>query len=138
MKSDQEKLLELGFETAGHWELQDGRLAYKLHKHSEARSVLYAFLCSGRAMYIGKTRLSLRQRMSGYKHPATSQRTNVRNNSYIHEQLESKQAVEILTFPPKELNSYKGYSINLAAGLEDSLIETFKPKWNLNGKIQEA
>ena len=89
-------------------------------------------------MYLGKTRLSLRQRMSGYKHPGASQRTNIRNNSYIHEQLETKHDVEILTFSPKQQQSYRGYPISLAAGLEDSLIEHFRPKWNLNGKLQEA
>jgi hypothetical protein len=76
--------------------------------------------------------------MNGYKNPETSQRTNVRNNAFIHEQLETRQEVEILTFPPQQQQSYKGYSINLAAALEDSLIKHFKPKWNITGKMQEA
>jgi excinuclease UvrABC nuclease subunit len=137
MKTDRQKLVKLGFELAGHWEFVGG-LRCKLHRHAEARGVLYAFICSQSVMYIGKTRISLRQRMNGYEHPSESQRTNVRNNSYIHEKLEGKQEVEVLVFQPKEQQTYRGYSVNLAAGLEDSVIEQFSPKWNISGKLQEA
>jgi hypothetical protein len=138
VKNDRQKLLKLGFQPAGHWELTTGIPHCILHRYADTRGVLYAFMCGERVMYIGKTRLSLRQRMNGYQRPGTSQRTNVRNNSYIHEQLEGKQEVEILAFPPVKQQIYKGFCINLAAGLEDSVIEHFSPKWNISGKMQEA
>lgn len=138
MKTDRQKLLELGFEPAGHWELTSGAPRCLLQRFSDTRGVLYAFMCGDRVMYIGKTRLSLRQRMNGYQKPGTSQRTNIRNNSYIHEQLEGKQQIEILAFPTTVQQTHKGYSVNLAAGLEDSVIEHFNPKWNISGKMQEA
>ncbi len=131
-------LLDLGFEPAGHWKLEDGSLRCALHAFADTSRVLYAFMLGDEVMYIGKSTMTLRKRMYGYERPGTSQRTNVRNNSYIHEKLEGKQQIEVFVFPPLEKQMYRGYTINVAAGLEDSVIERFQPKWNISGKIQES
>jgi hypothetical protein len=110
MKSDREKLVQLGFKPAGYWEIVDGSLRYALHNHAQVRGVLYAFICAGRVRYVGKTRLTLQERMNGYRNPGKSQRTNVRNNRYINKELKRMHGVQILVFPARK-RTYKGYSI---------------------------
>lgn len=48
-----------------------------------------------------------------------------------------KNQIKIFIFPCNGQLSYKGYRINLAAGLEDSLIREFNPEWNKIGKLKE-
>lgn len=124
------RLLEIGFEPAGHWLLQGGELTYALTRHAAQHNVLYAFVCDGQVMYIGKTTQRLRRRMHGYKRPGATQATNVRNNASLREQLTQGAAVEILALPDNGLMRYGQFHLNLAAGLEDDLIRVINPLWN--------
>jgi hypothetical protein len=69
--------------------------------------------------------------MMGYKNPGPTQRTNFRNNENLIEELFKGKKVDIYVLAGDEEFHYKGFKINLAAGLEDSVISHFKPKWNL-------
>ena len=64
------RLLEIGFQPAGHWLLIDGKLRFDLMRHATQRNILYAFICDAEVMYVGKTIRMLATRMSGYKTPA--------------------------------------------------------------------
>jgi hypothetical protein len=99
-------------------------------RHATQRNVLYAFACDGEIKYIGKSKMSLAARMSGYRNPATSQTTNVRNNKRITEALASGGAVDIYALPDNGLFHYGQFHLNLAAGLEDDLIAIINPPWN--------
>jgi hypothetical protein len=81
-------------------------------------------------MYIGKTVSPLATRMSGYRRPAESQTTNVRNNQRIAEVLSAGGAVDIYALPDNGLLHYGQFHLNLAAGLEDDLIRVINPPWN--------
>lgn len=131
------RLLDIGFELAGHWFLVEGKLKYELLRHSTQRNILYAFVRDGEVMYVGKTIRTLATRMAGYRDPGPSQTTNVNNNRRISEILASGQAVEILALPDNGLLHYGSFHVNLAAGLEDDIIRKLDPPWN-GGRPEEA
>lgn len=124
------RLLEIGFEPAGHWVLENEELSFELVRHSSQRNVLYAFVCDGHVKYIGKTARSLAARMEGYRRPEPTQSTNIRNHDRIMQVLAGGAAVEILVLPDNGLLHYGQFHINLAAGLEDDIIRVLNPEWN--------
>lgn len=130
------RLLQIGFVPSGHWHLDGERLRFELIRHATEKNILYAFVCDGQVKYVGKTVQALSARMLGYKNPAPGQSTNVRNNERIREQLKGGAAVEIFALPDSGLHHYGAFHLNLAAGLEDSIIKVLQPPWN-GGKPEE-
>lgn len=124
------RLIEIGFQQAGHWRLDDGRLVADLARLATQKNMLYAFICDGEIKYIGKTKSTLAARMRGYRNPADTQTTNIRNNSLIREILERGGTVDIYALPDNGLLHYGAFHLNLAAGLEDDLIRVINPEWN--------
>jgi len=125
------RLCELGFQKVGDWHVVHNKLSCRLTQHAHQSNILYAFLAENTVKYFGKSTHTLEQRMSGYRNPGPSQRTNIRNRSKIVDLLNVSQPVEILAYCPNETISFRGYQINLAAGLEDTLLDEFSPEWNL-------
>ncbi len=105
-------------------------MIFELSQYSSRRNVLYAFVSDGDVKYVGKTTQPLYVRMSGYKKPGQGQITNIRNNARIKELLRSNAAVQILVLPDHGLLHFGQFHLNLAAGLEDSLIKVIRPEWN--------
>ena len=124
------RLLDIGFEPAGHWTLVDSELRLELVKHMARSNVLYAFVCDGAVMYVGKTTKPLAFRMAQYRRGHRSQRTNAANHDLIRERLAAGQAIAILALPDNGLMRYGKFHLNLAAGLEDDLIRVLSPPWN--------
>ncbi|BCO31183.1 hypothetical protein TspCOW1_12860 [Thiohalobacter sp. COW1] len=124
------RLIELGFECVGHWKLADDRPVFELTNQVNAKNVLYAFVSNGDIKYIGKTTQTLKGRMASYQNPGPSQSTNIKNNENIKTLLKAGEAVDIFVLPDSGLLHYGGFNINLAAGLEDSLISDISPPWN--------
>jgi hypothetical protein len=86
-------------------------------------------------LYIGKTIRSLSQRLYGYVNPGPSQSTNIKNRQKIETILRQGKEIKIFVFAPHGNEIvYRGIPVNLAAGLEDSLIRIVKPPWNDTGK----
>ncbi len=131
------RLLEIGFKPAGHWLLEDGRLRFELTQHSTQTNILYAFVCDGDVVYVGKTVRMLATRMSGYKTPGKTQTTNINNHQRIVELLTRGSAIEILALPDNGLLHYGRFHLNLAAALEDDIIRTLDPIWN-GGKTEKV
>lgn len=122
----------------GAWLASGGTIAFKLEGEKatvndvlvDTPNALYAFVRSDAVQYIGKTTQSVRKRFAGYRNPGQDQRTNLRCNAKIKEVLVAGGEVRILVFTPIPDLRYGDYDINLAAGLEDSLIKAFEPPWN--------
>jgi hypothetical protein len=93
-------------------------------------NVLYAFVTDSVVRYVGKTTRGLRQRLYGYQKPGSTQRTNLRNHDRIKTALRNGKQVDIYVMPDPGLHALGEYPINLAAGLEDSIIQKLKPEWN--------
>lgn len=126
-------LEDLGFRRVGRWLLDGAQLRYELIAEQDAEKVLYAFVASDTVLYIGKTTQPLRRRMYGYQNPGPSQRTNIRCHKLIIELVRCGQSVEIHVLPDDGSLLYRGHSLSLAAGLEDSLIAKVHPPWNKLG-----
>jgi len=122
----------IGFKPVGKWKLVEGKLDFDLFDEPESANILYAFVVDSEVMYIGKTDRGLRSRMLNYRNAHVSQTTNTRNNEGLVKCLLQKQSVEIYGLSTDGLFQYGGFHINLAAGLEDSLIDELKPPWNVN------
>ena len=131
------RLLAIGFEPAGHWLLEGEGLTFTLSRHALQRNILYAFASDGDVKYVGKTVQSLYARMGGYKHPAPSQTTNARNKARLIALLRSGAAVDILALPDNGLLHYGQFHVNLAAGLEDSIIRLLNPERNGSSSMPE-
>lgn len=124
------KLKEIGFKEAGEWGKNGLSLELHLKEFSKNKNILYAFICNGEVKYIGKTVQTLYKRLMGYKNPGKTQSTNIKNNSNILKQLENEISVKIFALPDNGLIKYRGFHLNLAAGLESSLIAGLNPEWN--------
>ena len=128
-----QRLEHIGFRAVGAWSLDDRRLRYALMDCAAASNILYAFVVDGDVMYIGKTIRSLKARLYGYQNPGPTQSTNIKGNGFILEALKEGRAVAVYALPDNGLLHYGGFHVNLAAGLEDSLVSTLKPAWNKAG-----
>lgn len=128
------RLLNIGFLSVGQWFLEKKQLKYSLSSNHSTKNVLYGFISNGDIKYIGKTIMPLSQRMYGYQNPGPSQTTNIRVNDAIRNLLEHDYPVEIFILADNGLLRYGDFKINLAAGLEDSLIFEINPEWNLSGR----
>lgn len=124
------RLLDIGFELAGHWILENGKLGYEIIRHSSQKNILYAFICDGQVQYIGKTTCALSVRMAGYKTPGRTQTTNTKNHQRIKQLLAEGVAVDIFALSDSGLLRYGQFHLNLAAALEDDLIRVIDPEWN--------
>lgn len=127
------RLLSIGFSNVGHWKLENDMLKYHLISHKAAKNILYCFISNGEVKYIGKTTMKLTKRMSGYQNPGSSQSTNIRVNGKIIELLQKDEPVDIFILVDNGLLKYGDFEINLAAGLEDTLIYQIGPEWNFMG-----
>lgn len=135
---NRDTLLNLGFLDVAKWEWSGEDIAYHLDGERAAANqvllddpnALYAFVQGDAVQYIGKTTRSVRKRFATYRKPGRTQRTNLRCNAKIKEALRAGSEVRVLVFSPISQLRYLDFEINLAAGLEDSLIKEFDPPWN--------
>jgi len=72
--------------------------------------------------------------MYQYQKPGPSQRTNIRVHGLLNDLLSRGTYVQIHALPDDGSMQYRGFHVNLAAGLEDSVINGLKPKWNITGR----
>lgn len=126
-----DKLKSIGFQKAGRWLNRSGTVDYELEDSlASSNNVLYAFIVDNSIKYVGKSTNTLKQRMQQYKTPGPTQSTNIENNANIKSELDLGKSVEIYAFVDLGLFSYGGFRINLAEGLETSIIEGLQPEWN--------
>lgn len=123
-------LREVGFVKAGQWFPDRNSIVFDLSAFGDQRNVLYAFVVEGAVMYVGKTEKGLKQRLKQYEAPGPTQRTNLNNCAMIKEALKAGKGVEIYVFPDHGLWHYGEFHLNLAAGLEGSIIARLSPPWN--------
>lgn len=133
-KTALERLKEIGFEQAGSWQLDRDRLRCHLTSCAESKRVLYAFVAGTDVLYVGKSVRTLTERIKGYERPGPTQRTNIRAHERIREFLGTGGTIELYVFVDPGNLTHRGLAVNLAAGLEDSLIEEVRPAWNVVGR----
>jgi len=126
-----QRLEEIGFRCCGQWKATElGGIRISLNEHASSTNALYAFVSKDEVLYIGKTTQQLRKRLYGYQNPRNTQTTNIRGNAAIVAALAESHLIEVYVLPDHGLLRFGGFHLNLAAGLEDSLINDLRPTWN--------
>lgn len=135
------ELLAIGFEDAAQWVVDGERLKHVGERPASWRqqtaipNSLYAFVSGQNVLYIGKTTRTLNKRFAGYCDPGKGQATNKKCQLGIRKLIKQGKTVRIHVLPQTIPLKWGDYPINLAAGLEDALVQAFKPEWNgSNGK----
>jgi len=124
-----QQLIDINFKYLGNWFFHDDELDNTI-QNTDITNFLYAFVIDDNIQYIGKSTQSIKKRFAGYKKPGKSQTTNIKNNKNIKDTLKNNQEIKIYIFNDNSPLRYGKFNINLAAGLEDSLINSIKPPWN--------
>ncbi len=138
-KSALTRLQEIGFELAGEWLLDDGEPRIEVRRYPAAANVLYAFVSDQELLYIGRSGRALGLRMQGYEVGGPPRSVRARNRERIIAMLVLDQQVALHAMPDPGSMLYGSFRVNLAAGLQHSLIEALDPPWNKNtGSIFEA
>jgi hypothetical protein len=127
------RLLDIGFRKVGSWSQTESGIAYTLHECAEARNILYSFVCGQTVLYVGKTVQPLKKRMYGYQNPGPTQSTNIKGNRNISTLLADGKQIDIIALPDNGLLHFGAFHVNLAAGLEDSIVKKLNPMWNKTG-----
>jgi hypothetical protein len=127
------RLLNIGFRRVGSWNQTPSGIACAFDDCADTRNILYSFICGQTVLYVGKTVGSLKKRMYGYQNPGPTQSTNIKGNRNISALLADGNKVEIFALPDNGLLHFGVFHINLAAGLEDSIVRTLNPRWNQIG-----
>jgi hypothetical protein len=125
-----ERLIDIGFRKVGEWTMLSESITPNLSDLANSSNILYAFIFDGKALYVGKTTQTLKRRLYGYQKPGPSQTTNIKGNMLLKELLVESKSVDIYALPDNGLHHFGAFHLNLAAGLEDSIITILKPKWN--------
>lgn len=128
------RLIDIGFRKVGEWQVVNCAIIPNLTGLSNLANILYAFISNGEVLYVGKTTQPLKKRMHGYQKPGPTQNTNIKINRLILKLLSNGKNIEIYALPDDGNHHVGVFHLNLAAGLEDSIISTLKPKWNESGK----
>lgn len=130
-----EFLLSHGFREVDCWLLHNDRLLAPRALPEQAG--VYAFAIDEAVQYVGLASRSLRQRLSFYRAPGASQRTNIRLNSKIRQELGDDKAVRVFIAHPED-GTWNGLRLRGAEGLEAALIEDFELPWNMRGAAPTA
>jgi hypothetical protein len=128
-------LQNIGFLRAGRWVYKSEKIDFELEENFfNCTPVLYVFVVDDSIKYIGESRKTLRERMQHYKtppkNPESGGTTNIKNHNNIKKELELGKSVEIYIFIDPGLLSYGNFRINLARGLEGSIVDDIRPEWN--------
>lgn len=124
-------LLAGGFELTSRWKLNDGG-NLSLEQPLPTRPGVYAFVRKGLAVYIGVASSGLARRLRFYVRPGVTQRTSLRVNARLVDELKAYGTIDILTASPPDA-SWNGWPVNASAGLEVGLISNYDVPWNLRG-----
>jgi hypothetical protein len=125
-----ERLINIGFRKVGEWKMLNESINPNLSDLANAKNILYAFISNGEVLYVGKTTMVLKKRMYGYQKPGPTQYTNIKGKKLLSELLTEGKGVDIYALPDDGLHQIGVFHLNLAAGLEDSIISILKPEWN--------
>jgi len=132
-------LADIGFKDIAQWEVVDLKKLRDLGDDAEVwrnikahKNALYAFYEGIAVLYIGKTARSIEKRFIGYRDPGKTRATNWKCHNKIRHLIGKEKTVRIMVLPDETSLQWGSFSINLAAGLEDALVEAIRPE--LNGK----
>ena len=122
-----------GFVRTGRWELNpEGALIFA--GNAPKQPGVYIFVQSGIARYVGVASRNLAQRLYMYGRPGISQRTNIRLNGVLRNELANGEIIDVYVASPPDLE-WNGWKVSGAEGLEAAIIRGFRLSWNRRGTV---
>jgi len=122
-----------GFAHAGRWDLNpEGVLFFA--GNAPKRPGVYIFVQAGTARYVGVASRNLAQRLYMYGRPGVSQRTNIRLNGVLRDELANGEIIDVYVASPPDLE-WNGWKVSGAEGLEAGIIRGFRLPWNRRGTV---
>lgn len=124
-----ETLVNAGFTHSATWSKSDtGSLVVEPRLPSAAG--VYAFAKQSRILYVGVATMGLAKRIYFYGKPGVSQKTSLRINAAIIEEINGGGAIEVYTAIPPDFE-WNGLPVSGVAGLELGLIRRYELPWNI-------
>ncbi len=124
------RLIDIGFTRIGGWRLENDAPTFSLHSMGDAVDVLFAFIASGEVKFVGRAEQPLTRCMQRFQQPEADDSVYVEWRQQIADALYSGLEVDIYLLPERGLLQYGDFQVNLAAGLEASILATLQPEWN--------
>lgn len=124
-------LLTSGFSLVGKW-LASPEHALIVDRALPKDVGVYVFAKSDRALYVGVATMGVAKRLRFYGKPGATQRTSIRINAQLLDELRAEPCIDIYAaFPPDQ--QWNGLPVHGAAGLELGLIKRYALPWNMRG-----
>ncbi len=120
----------LSFRKCGEWLEHKDALHFQLDETGDKSNLLYALVVDGAVVYISKAKRSLKSHMNQISEQQSD--LNRRLYSYAEGLLRRGKTISIYAFEDPGTHQFAGHKISLTAGLEISLIEFFRPPWNIS------
>lgn len=124
-------LRRAGFKRVGEWTLSDDGI--QLTGNISDEPSVYAHVVDGGVYYVGSTTMGLKKRMYFYERPGKGQKTNLRINPLIADQLRSGKKVWLLAANPGQ-STWNRLPVDLVPGLEAGLLKKLNLPWNIRGR----
>lgn len=132
--SRRNQLLVGGFQRAGVWRRDEasGSIRFEGDNPLPRKAGVYAYVVGHDVRYVGSAQRGLRSRLRHYE-IAKTKRTASRIRSEILELFGDGHEVEVFVFVPPPMLLNGTLPIDTVAGLEEGLIRSMRPIWNLRG-----
>lgn len=130
MGSALEQLQKMGFRKCCKWSLDGGVLQCIPPECGDYFNVLYAFVCAGEVLYVGKAKRKLRARMHGYSNPGRdqTQTTNIHGGKKLRKLCKDGETPEVWVLQVNDMPDDD--NVKRATELRDNLIKQIRPPWN--------
>jgi hypothetical protein len=126
------QIADQGFVHTGRWALNpEGVLVFA--GNAPKQPGVYIFVQAGTARYVGVASRNLAQRLYMYGRPGSSQRTNIRLNGVLRNELANGEIIDVYVASPPDLE-WNGWKVSGAEGLEAAIIR-FRLSWNRRGTV---
>jgi len=89
---------------------------------------VYTFVSEEEGLYIGMSRIPLRDQICQYQRRGPTRSRNIQVNSAITDLLQSGASVLVYALPDRRDMEDKGFHISLAEGIENSVIREIQPR----------
>ncbi len=122
------ELLSAGFELISKWKLSANGEIFSEELLPDKVGV-YAFAKDSMVIYVGVATTTIAKRLRFYIKPGSTQRTSLRLNAIMKNELTTIPSIDIYVAHPVDLD-WNGLPIHVSAGLELGLIKKYNLPWN--------
>jgi hypothetical protein len=117
-----ENLRRVGFQNVGEWLMKEGAAVAEYQSSDDLSEALIAYVVGDSVMYISRS-INVKQGVTN------------RLARAIRSALSTQRSVHIYALTRWDAVEHQGIRVNVAAGLEEELIERMQPPWNRSSRL---